>query len=75
MNALHGGVDSRTLRPQGIGQDEQTVAEVILSVLSSTRSRDVYTKPDAKARIAAYLYGLTEDPPAVTPYKAPSTYM
>lgn len=54
-NALHGGPDSRTL-PFSQGVDE--VAAVIADVLD-TRAPDVYTAPGTRARVTAYLDGLT----------------
>lgn len=54
-NALHGGPDSRTL-PFSQGPEE--VAAVIADVIA-TRAADVYTAPGARARVAAYLDGLT----------------
>lgn len=58
LNALHGGVDSRTL-PNS--QSAEEVAEVIAGVIG-TRRTDVYTRRGAQGEIAAYYRDLGEDP-------------
>jgi short-subunit dehydrogenase len=50
LNAVHGGVDSRSI-PGGQSADE--VADVIASVVES-RQADVYTRPGAREMIAKY---------------------
>jgi NADP-dependent 3-hydroxy acid dehydrogenase YdfG len=50
LNALHGGMDSRTLpNAQAVGE----VAEVVLEAIR-TRAVDVYTQPGAAAMVRAY---------------------
>mmetsp|Transcript_34847 Transcript_34847/g.116469 ORF Transcript_34847/g.116469 Transcript_34847/m.116469 type:complete len:256 (-) Transcript_34847:423-1190(-) len=61
-NALHGGVDNRSLRASGMGQEEEEVAKVIVDTVSASRSLDVYTKPGYKAQVMTYLDELTKDP-------------
>lgn len=58
LNAIHGGPDSRSFPGS---QSAEEVADVIAYVVR-TRKADVYTRPGAKAAVAAYLDGLTEDP-------------
>jgi NADP-dependent 3-hydroxy acid dehydrogenase YdfG len=58
LNALHGGVDSRSLP---VTQSAEEVAAVIASVITS-RKPDVYTRPGAKARVAAFYATIGEDP-------------
>jgi short-subunit dehydrogenase len=50
LNAVHGGVDSRTLPGS---QTAEEVAEVIADVIES-RKPDVYTRPGAREIIAKY---------------------
>lgn len=57
-NALHGGVDSRTLAD---AQSAGEVALVIAEVMDSRRP-DVYTRPGLQVRVAAYYASLGEDP-------------
>ncbi len=57
-NAMHGGVDSRTLAD---AQSAEEVALVIAEVMDSRRP-DVYTRPGLQARVAAYYAALGEDP-------------
>jgi NAD(P)-dependent dehydrogenase (short-subunit alcohol dehydrogenase family) len=52
LNALGGGVDSRTL-PGAQSPDE--VASIIADVIATGRTGDVYTRPDAIERIVQYL--------------------
>jgi NADP-dependent 3-hydroxy acid dehydrogenase YdfG len=59
-NAMHGGPDSRSL-PNA--QDVDEVGRVLAWVIE-TRREDVYTAPGSKARVAEFLAGLGEDPPA-----------
>jgi short-subunit dehydrogenase len=56
LNALHGGVDSRTL-PNA--QTAHEVAEVIAQVISDRRP-EAYTRPGAAGEIAAYYAALGE---------------
>jgi short-subunit dehydrogenase len=58
LNAMHGGPDSRSF-PET--QSAEEVAAVLLDVVR-TRQADVYTRTGSKARVAAYLDGLTADP-------------
>ncbi len=58
LNAVHGGVDSRKIPD---GQTPEEVAAVIASVVE-TRRPDVYTRPGARERIAAYYSAIAEDP-------------
>ena len=58
LKALHGGPDSRQL-PES--QSAEEVAAVIAGVIESRRP-DVYTRPGARERIAAYYASLGEDP-------------
>jgi len=58
LNALHGGPDSRTLP---YSQSAEEVADVIADVIES-RAPDVYTRPGAHDRIAAYYASLGADP-------------
>jgi NADP-dependent 3-hydroxy acid dehydrogenase YdfG len=55
VNALGGGVDSRTL-PGSQSPDE--VASVIADVIATGRRGDVYTRPDAIERVVKYLRDL-----------------
>ena len=55
LNALHGGVDSRTL-PQS--QTAEEVATVIADAIAARRGGDVYTRPEAVERVLGYLRGL-----------------
>jgi len=57
-NALHGGPDSRQLPDS---QSAEEVAAVIASVID-TRLPDVYTRPGARDRIAAYYASVGVDP-------------
>jgi short-subunit dehydrogenase len=50
LNALHGGIDSRSF---SYAQSPDEVAEVIASVIE-TRHADVYTRPEAREMIASY---------------------
>jgi short-subunit dehydrogenase len=50
LNAVHGGVDSRTIPG---GQSAEEVADVIASVIES-RKADVYTRPGAREVVAKY---------------------
>jgi short-subunit dehydrogenase len=50
LNAVHGGVDSRSIPG---GQSAEEVADVIASVIES-RQPDVYTRPGAREMIAKY---------------------
>jgi len=50
LNAVHGGVDSRSIPG---GQSAEEVADVIASVIES-REPDVYTRPGAREMIAKY---------------------
>jgi len=50
LNAVHGGVDSRTIPG---GQSAEQVAEVIAGVIES-RQADVYTRPDGHEIVARY---------------------
>jgi short-subunit dehydrogenase len=54
LNAVHGGVDSRSIPG---GQSAEEVADVIASVVES-RQPDVYTRPGAREIIAKYYAGL-----------------
>jgi len=58
VSARHGGPDSRSLPDS---QSAEEVAAVIAQVIE-TRRPDVYTRPGAQARIAAYYADLGEDP-------------
>jgi NADP-dependent 3-hydroxy acid dehydrogenase YdfG len=58
VNAIHGGVDSRTL-PES--QSAEEVAEVIAGVIES-RAPDVYTRAGARERIAGYYANVGQDP-------------
>merc|ERR1719330_231219 len=49
-NALHGGVDSKSLRHTGMGQEEDEVARVIIETVRS-RAPDVYTKQGMKQQV------------------------
>jgi NADP-dependent 3-hydroxy acid dehydrogenase YdfG len=60
-HAVHGGPDSRDLPG---GQDVSEVAQVIADVVRSRRP-DVYTRPGARAQVAAYYEGIGEDPDRV----------
>jgi len=57
-NALHGGPDSRQLPDS---QSAEEVAAVIAGVIE-TRLPDVYTRPGARERIAAYYASVGVDP-------------
>jgi len=57
-NALHGGVDSRTLPD---AQSAEEVARVIADVMD-TRRPDVYTRAGMQARVTSYYESLGEDP-------------
>jgi short-subunit dehydrogenase len=57
-NALHGGPDSRQLPDS---QSAEEVAAVIAGVIE-TRLSDVYTRPGARDRIAAYYASVGVDP-------------
>ena len=57
-NALHGGPDSRQLPDS---QSAEEVAAVIANVIE-TRLPDVYTRPGARDRIAAYYASVGVDP-------------
>jgi len=57
-HAVHGGPDSREF-PNG--QEPAAVAEVIAGVVRS-RKPDVYTRPGARAQVAAYYAAIGEDP-------------
>ena len=50
LNAVHGGVDSRSIPG---GQSAEEVADVIAAVIES-RQADVYTRPGAREMIAKY---------------------
>jgi short-subunit dehydrogenase len=50
LNAVHGGVDSRTIPGS---QSAEDVADVIASVIES-RKADVYTRPGAREAVAKY---------------------
>jgi short-subunit dehydrogenase len=50
LNAVHGGVDSRTIPGS---QSAEEVADVIASVIES-RKADVYTRPGAREAVAKY---------------------
>jgi len=58
LNAVHGGVDSRTIPD---GQTPEQVAAVIADVVDSRRP-DVYTRAGARERVAAYYAAIGEDP-------------
>lgn len=58
LNARHGGPDSREFPDS---QSAEEVAAVIAGVIESRRP-DVYTRPGAHARVAAYYASLGEDP-------------
>jgi NADP-dependent 3-hydroxy acid dehydrogenase YdfG len=58
LNALHGGVDSRTLPG---GQTPEDVAAVIAGVIESRRP-DVYTRQGSRHRVADYYAAIGEDP-------------
>ena len=58
LNAIHGGVDSRTL-PGSQTADE--VAAVVAAAVESRRP-DVYTRPGSQAQVAAYYAALGADP-------------
>lgn len=60
-NALHGGVDSRSLPD---GQDVDGVAAVLMQAVE-TRHPDLYTTPGRKALVMEYLDGLSSDPSTV----------
>jgi NADP-dependent 3-hydroxy acid dehydrogenase YdfG len=55
LNALGGGVDSRSLPG---GQTPEEVAIVVADALQARRGGDVYTRPEAIDRIVGYLRGL-----------------
>ena len=55
LNALHGGVDSRTL-PNS--QTAEEVASVMADAIGARRGGDVYTRPEAVERVVGYLRGL-----------------
>ena len=59
LNALHGGVDSRTL-PNS--QSAEDVARAIEHAIA-TRAADVYTMPGARQRVAGFYASLGEDAP------------
>ena len=61
-NALHGGYDSRSLRPQGVGQEEDEVAKVIIDVIKTRATGDVFTKMGYRKHAMEYLDGLLSDP-------------
>lgn len=58
LNAMHGGPDSRQMPDS---QSAEEIAEVIAEVIVSRRP-DVYTRPGARARIAAYYDSVGADP-------------
>jgi short-subunit dehydrogenase len=58
LNALHGGPDSRQLPG---AQTPEEVAQVIAGVIDS-RAPDVYTRPGARERVAAYYSTIGVDP-------------
>jgi NADP-dependent 3-hydroxy acid dehydrogenase YdfG len=58
VNAVHGGVDSRTIPG---GQTPEDVAAVIADVIESGRP-DVYTRGGAAERVVSYFTALGEDP-------------
>jgi short-subunit dehydrogenase len=58
LNALHGGIDSRTLTES---QSPEEVADVIARVIDS-REPDIYTRKGAHDRIAAYYASIGTDP-------------
>lgn len=58
LNAVHGGVDSRTI-PNS--QSAEEVADVIAQVIA-TRAPDVYTRQGARQMVMDYLGGLGHDP-------------
>ncbi|MFN8571092.1 MAG: SDR family NAD(P)-dependent oxidoreductase [Gemmatimonadaceae bacterium] len=58
LNARHGGPDSRAL-PES--QSAEEVAHVIADVVDSRRP-DVYSRPGARDRVAAFYAALGEDP-------------
>lgn len=58
LNARHGGPDSRQLPDS---QSPEEVAAVIAGVIESRRP-DVYTRPRARERVAAYFASVGEDP-------------
>ncbi len=58
LNAMHGGPDSRQMPDS---QSAEEIAEVIAGVIVSHRP-DVYTRPGARARIAAYYDSVGADP-------------
>jgi NADP-dependent 3-hydroxy acid dehydrogenase YdfG len=59
LNAVHGGVDSRTVPDS---QPVAEVAEVIAGVIES-RAPDVYTRAGSRARVIDYYSSVGEDPP------------
>lgn len=58
VNALYGGVDSRTIPDS---QSAEEVAQVIAGVIESRRP-DIYTRPGARDRIAGYYASVGLDP-------------
>lgn len=58
VNALHGGPDSRSLPDS---QSAEEVAAVIVDAIYRRRA-DVYTRPGARERVAAYYAAVGEDP-------------
>ena len=58
LNARHGGPDSHQLPDS---QSPEEVAPVIAGVIESRRP-DVYTRPGARERVAAYFASVGEDP-------------
>lgn len=55
LNALGGGVDSRTIPGS---QTPEEVATVIADAIETRRGGDVYTRPEAIERVLGYLRGL-----------------
>lgn len=58
LSAVGGGPDSRSIPG---GQEPAEIAEVIAGVVR-TRRPDVYTRPGARAQVAAYYDSIGEDP-------------
>ena len=58
LNAIHGGIDSRTLPGS---QSAEEVAAVITGVIESRRP-DVYTRPGSQGQVAGYYAALGVDP-------------
>jgi hypothetical protein len=58
LNALHGGVDSRSLPNQ---QTREQVAAIMADTLERGRGGDVYTSLGALERVLQYISGLAAE--------------